>query len=193
MPIIYEENNNSVNTSTDNASTQTESQSRVEEALQAIVDGSDGSQLPASQSRVEALLKEIFDSGGSSGGGGGSADYDTIINAAIQKLTPDYENVEPVGRVESGNHIYTATKRCIISLMFSSTERNYRVIRINGKEVAEDAPPSGIVASDPSGGSPMINGIWLPLRAGDVVTIGEDQSFIPNKAIAFYYIIPYKS
>lgn len=193
MPIIYEENNNSVNTSTDNASTQTESQSRVEEALQAIVDGSDGSQLPASQSRVEALLKEIFDSGGSSGsgGGGGSVDYDTIINAAIQKLTPDYENAEPAVSVESGNHIYTATDRCIMNLMFCSKKRKYCLVLINGKEVAEDAAWS--TSSTAYGGSSMINTIWLPLRAGDVVSIQEDASLSTNDAWVYYIIIPYKA
>lgn len=73
MPIVYEENNNSVNSN--DSSAQTESKSRAEGILQAIIDGSDASQLPAPQSRAEALLLQVLQviQNGGGGGSGGSA------------------------------------------------------------------------------------------------------------------------
>lgn len=57
-------------------------ESRNEAILQGIIDGTDSSEFPAPQSRVEALLLQVLDkiNQGGGGGGGGTSDYTQLSN-----------------------------------------------------------------------------------------------------------------
>ena len=83
-------------------------QSRVEEIIKAGVDGETYDK-PA-QSRVEYLLKELINSGG---GGGGTGDYNDLINKPIINdktvqgaMTSDDLDVAPEPRVVGENLIF---------------------------------------------------------------------------------------
>ena len=53
-------------------------QSRVEDILQAMIDGTESSELPKPQSRNEDLLLQVLDKMNEGGGGGAGIDDDTI-------------------------------------------------------------------------------------------------------------------
>ena len=134
-----------------------------------------------SQSRVENLLKEIIENGGGSS-------YSAIVDTIVRKMTPDYDNAEPIVQVRSGYRLYTATNRCIMNLMISSVVRHYHTIYVNGKAVGFDAAPYSRTYIQ----SPMINTIWLPLRAGDAVAFDNSSAQrLSNESWAMYIIIPY--
>lgn len=147
-----------------------------------IYEENDSSTQIKSQSRVEALLNEIIENGG------GGDDYSTLVDAIVRKMTPDYDNAEPVVDLRSGYVIYTATKRCIMNLMIASVIRHYHTIYVNGKMVAFDASWAAAGYAQ----APMINAIWLPLRAGDVVAFDNSSAQrLSNESWARYIIIPY--
>ena len=64
-------------------------QSRNEDILQGIIDGTDVSEFPAPQSRVEALLLQVLDKINS----GGTSGYSIWVGTAEEyaALTPDYD------------------------------------------------------------------------------------------------------